>query len=137
MRRQFWCPGRAGHYREGYEGYGELLRVGESHQSCLVLTSRKPKVASLEGETLQVRSFRLSGLKPLEGQEIFKAKGLSEPDKSVLIEQYAGNPLALKIVATAIQDVFDGNVAEFLTQNKTVFGDIRDILISNLIACQI
>jgi len=77
-------------------------------------------------------------LKP-EGQEIFKAKGLSgsEDKSAVLIEQYAGNPLALKIVATAIQDVFDGNVAEFLTQNKTVFGDIRDILISNLIACQI
>jgi len=85
-------------------------------------------VASLE-ETLQIRSFRLNGLKPLEGQEIFKAKGLSgsEDKSAVLIEQYAGNPLALKIVA-AIQDVFDGNVAEFLTQNKTVFGDIRDLL---------
>jgi len=53
-------------------------------------------------------------MKPL-GQEIFKAKGLSssEDKSAVLIEQYAGNPLALKIVATAIQDVFDGNVAEF------------------------
>jgi len=106
-------------------------QTGELHQSCLVLTSRKPKeVASLEGETLQIRSFRLNGLKPLEGQEIFKAKGLSssEDKSAVLIEQYAGNPLALKIVATAIQDVFDGNVAEFLTQNKTVFGDICDLL---------
>ncbi len=38
------CSGsRAGLDREGYEEYGELLRrVGEvTHQSCLVLTSRK------------------------------------------------------------------------------------------------
>jgi len=79
--------------------------------------SRKPG-SGITGRNLQVRSFRLSGLKPVEGQEIFKAKGLSgsEDKSAVLIEQYAGNPLALKIVATAIQDVFDGNVAEFLTK---------------------
>jgi len=33
---------------------------------------------------------------------------------------------ALKIVAT-IQDVFDGNVAEFLKQDTVVFGDIREL----------
>ncbi|MBW4446735.1 MAG: NACHT domain-containing protein [Spirirestis rafaelensis WJT71-NPBG6] len=125
---------RAGLYREGYEEYGELLRrVGEAtHQSSLVVTSReKPKeVALLEGEALLVRSLLLSGLKVVEGQEILKLKGLSatENEWQVMIERYAGNPLALKIVATTIQDIFDGNVAEFLQQNTAVFGDIRDIL---------
>lgn len=51
---------RVGHYREGYEDYGELIRqIGEaSHQSCLVINSReKPReVALLEGETLPIRS---------------------------------------------------------------------------------
>ena len=125
---------RAGLYREGYEGYGELLRrVGEAtHQSCLVLTSReKPKdLAPLEGKGLLVRSLQLSGLKVEEGQEIFKVKGLSatEDEWKAMIERYAGNPLALKIVATTIQDIFDGNVTEFLQQDIAVFGDIRDIL---------
>lgn len=124
----------AGHYREGYEGYGELLKlVGEaSHQSCLLVTSREQprEVASLTGEPLPVRSLQLSGLKKLEGQAILKAKGFSgSKDKSdVLIEHYAGNPLALKIVATTIQDMFAGNITEFLSQNTAVFGDIRDML---------
>ncbi|MEH1864206.1 MAG: NB-ARC domain-containing protein [Nostoc sp.] len=125
---------RAGLYREGYEEYGELLRrIGEAtHQSCLVLTSReKPKeVALLEGQTLPVRSFLLSGLKMAEGQEILKLKGLSaaQDEWKVMIERYAGNPLALKIVATTVQDIFDGNVTAFLQQDMSVFGDIRDIL---------
>lgn len=125
---------RAGLYREGYEEYGDLLRrVGEaSHQSCLVLTSReKPKeVASLEGEALPVRSFLVGGLKSVDGQEILKLKGIaaSESDLRTLIERYAGNALALKVVATTIQDVFCGNVTKFLQQETTVFGDICELL---------
>jgi WD40 repeat protein/transcriptional regulator with XRE-family HTH domain len=125
---------RAGLYREGYEEYGELFRrIGEAtHQSCLVLTSReKPKeVALLEGQAIPVRSLLLSGLKVAEGQEILKLKGLSalEDEWKVIIERYAGNPLALKIVATTIKDIFYGNVTEFLQQDTAVFGDIRDVL---------
>ncbi len=126
---------RTGYYREGYQEYGELVkRVGEaSHHSCLVLTSReKPKeMAFLEGETLPVRAFQLKGLQELEGQKIFKAKGSfsgSEVEWRVLIERYAGNPLALKIVSTAIQELFEGNISDFLAQGKAVFGDIRDLL---------
>ncbi|WP_392436056.1 NB-ARC domain-containing protein [Chlorogloeopsis fritschii PCC 9212] len=126
--------GRAGQYREGYEGYGELLRrVGEAtHQSCLVLTSREQpqEVALLKGQALPVRSLQLSGLKVIEGLEIFKIKGLkvAEEECEAIIKRYAGNPLALKIVATTIEDVFDGNVSEFLRQETAVFGDIHDIL---------
>jgi WD40 repeat protein len=125
---------RAGLYREGYEGYGELIkRVGEAtHISCLVLTSReKPKeVASLEGEALPVRSLRLRGLLEAEGQEILQVKGVSgsEDEFRVLVERYAGNPLALKVIATTILDLFDGNISEFLRQDTAVFGDIRDLL---------
>ncbi|MCW5316100.1 NACHT domain-containing protein [Nostoc sp. KVJ3] len=125
---------RAGLYREGYQGYGDLLkRVGEvTHQSCLLLTGReKPQeVASLEGETLCVRSFLLGGLQASEGQEILKVKGVSasESESSKLVERYAGNALALKVVATTIQDVFCGDISEFLQQETTVFGDIHELL---------
>lgn len=129
------CSGsRAGSYRQGYEGYGELLRcVGEvPHRSCLLLTSReKPKdLVPLEGEGLVVRSLQLSGLKEDDGENILKMKGICgiEPELKAIVECYAGNALALKIVATTIKDVFDGNVSEFLKHSTTVFGDIRELL---------
>lgn len=123
---------RAGHYPIGYESYGELFRrIGETvHQSCLVLTSReKPKeVAALEGQF--VRSFRLHGLDTAEAGEFLKPKQLvaSQPIFKRLNNLYGGNPLALKMAASTIQDLFDGDVAEFLTQGTAVFGGISDLL---------
>jgi WD40 repeat protein len=125
----------AGRYRDGYEDYGELFRrVGEaSHQSCLILTTReKPKeIAALEGGSLPVRSLPMMGLNLVEGQEIFRAQNYffgSESDWQTLIQRYAGNPLALRIVATTIRELFNSNISEFLAQGTTVFGDIRDLL---------
>ncbi len=122
-------------YREGYEDYGELIRrLGESqHQSCLLLTSReKPQaIAALEGETLPVRALKLAGLNYAESLSILKAKGLvniKEEECKLLIDWYAGNPLFLKLVATAIQELFVGNVYEFLEQGTVVFGEIRATL---------
>ncbi|MEH2253715.1 WD40 repeat domain-containing protein [Nostoc sp.] len=123
-----------GAYRPGYEGYGQLLRsVGESsHQSCLLLTSReKPKGLSFkEGINLPIRSLKLSGLKHEEGDFILKEKGfpISEKSSQALVECYSGNPLALKIVATTIQELFNGDIGQFLAQGIVVFGDISDLL---------
>ncbi len=124
-----------GQYQDGYEGYGELLKqVGESlHQSSVVITSReKPKeIALLEGETLPIRAVQLNGLNADEGQEILKVKGSfsgSEEEWRGLVERYAGNPLALKIVSTTIQELFDSNISEFLTQGSFVFDDIGELL---------
>ncbi|NJR72979.1 MAG: hypothetical protein HC773_03295 [Scytonema sp. CRU_2_7] len=124
-----------GYYRQGYEGYSELLkRVGKTpHQSCVVLTSReKPKgIGEMEGKTLPVRILQLGGLQAIEVQEIFKAKGFfygSTADWSKLVEYYAGNPLALNIVSTTIQKIFDGNISEFLNHNTAVFGELRHLL---------
>jgi transcriptional regulator with XRE-family HTH domain len=125
---------RAGVYRVGYEQYGQLFDcIADTwHQSCLVLTSReKPKgIAAKEGEHLPVRSLRVGGLQPTEGQAILAEKGLmvSVNDSTALVQQYAGNPLALKIVATTIQELFDGHVAQFIEQGTIIFGDISDLL---------
>lgn len=126
--------GEPGHYREGYQGYDQLLKriADESHQSCLVLTSReKPGgLAAREGETLPVRSLQLTGLHQEEGKTILKSKGLaaSEDKSKQLIDHYAGNPLALKIAAATIQSLFAGNIKAFLTQGIILFGDIWDLL---------
>ncbi|MEA5538634.1 WD40 repeat domain-containing protein [Limnoraphis robusta Tam1] len=123
-----------GVHREGFENYGELLRLfGEIfHQSCLVLTSReKPAViATLEGEFLPIRTLQLTGLPTETAREILTAKGLKgqAEDYHRLIERYQGNPLALKIVATAIQDTFAGDIQEFLSHKTIVFNGIRTLI---------
>lgn len=45
-----------------------------------------------------------------------------------LIRRYSGNPLALKQVAATIRDLFGGDIAMFLQEDVTAFGDIRDLL---------
>ncbi len=125
---------RAGKYREGYEGYGRLLqRVGETqHQSCLLLTSReKPEeIARSEGKAASVRTLHLSGVGQEAGREILKDKDLfgSDQEWKTLIDVYAGNPLALKLISEPIQEVFEGDIAAFLKEGEAVFGDIQDLL---------
>ncbi|WP_019500711.1 NB-ARC domain-containing protein [Pseudanabaena sp. PCC 6802] len=122
-------------YREGCEGYNELLREVSSkfHSSCLVLTSRvKPRILfPFEGDKLPARSLLLAGLGKTEILEIFKVDGCfsqTEADWEHLTETYAGNPLALKIVSTTVRDIFDGSISEFLTQGAIAFGDINLLL---------
>ncbi|GAB1539273.1 NB-ARC domain-containing protein [Scytonema sp. NUACC21] len=125
----------SGHYQTGYEDYKELIKqVGETvHQSCVVLTSReKPQeITILEGETLPVRSLHLPGLSTGAALELVRTKSFfcgTDADWQELIQHYSGNPLALKIIATTIQELFDGDINEFRTQGTTVFGSIYDLL---------
>jgi WD40 repeat protein len=129
---------RSGRYRTGYEGYGQFLRcVAETtHQSCVILTSReKPQgLAKFEGERLPVRFLQLSGLPEVDSRKLFKVKGTftaTEADWQTLISRYAGNPLALKIVASSIHDYFGCDISYFLDttqQGAFLFDDIRDLL---------
>ena len=120
----------AGQYREGYEVYGNLIRrVGEErHQSCLLLISReKPiEVSSLAGKTLPVRELKLKGLQQEDAKKLLETKGFSSLKRGSeeLIQLYRGNPLALKIIATTIQEIFNGDIYELLEQSTLVIGDI-------------
>ena len=128
----------SGKYSQGYEDYGYLLKqIGQvNHQSCLIITSReKPKeVGLLEGPNLAVRTVQLSGLTSVEGREIFNAKGCLVASDGIFEEvcsHYAGNPLALKIAAAAVQEVCGGDLKQlipFLRQGKIQFDDINDLL---------
>lgn len=127
---------RAGCYRSGYSGYGELFRriSVERHQSCLLLTSREEPTEIIQLKGQKVRSLKLGGLSQAEGQSIFQDIGsfsASEEQWRVLVEHYAGNPLALKIVAAAIRDLLNSNIdqsVELLKQGNLVFDDIYDLL---------
>ncbi|NEO88117.1 MAG: hypothetical protein F6J87_28260, partial [Spirulina sp. SIO3F2] len=124
--------GKTGFYRSGYEDYGDLLRsIGEAkHQSCLILTSREkpPEIAALEGQSC-VQALMLSG-SPEAAQGILKAKAIrgTADQQTQLANLYGNSPLALKIVATSIQDLFQGEIAAFLAQETTVFNGIRRLL---------
>ncbi|MBD2435919.1 NB-ARC domain-containing protein [Nostoc sp. FACHB-110] len=124
----------AGCYQKGYEDYGLLIqRLGQViHQSSVLLTSReKPKDLGLQaGQALPVRFLQLAGLTTEAGKKIFDLKGLfgTESQKKALIEIYCGNPLALNIVTATIQDVFNGDIAQFLQQNITICRDISTVL---------
>ena len=129
---------RTGCYRQGYEGYGQLLRcVAEiNHKSTLLLTSREKPIglAAKEGKNLPVRSLQLRGLTTPEAQEIVQGIAFfqgSDCEWDILISHYAGNPLALKMVAPAIHDFFESSLTRFLellNQGTLVFDDIRNLL---------
>jgi WD40 repeat protein len=115
-------------------GYTELFeRIGASpHQSCLLVTSReKPgAIVPLEGEKLAVRTLAIAGLNSSASKALFDAKGLSasSPDRERLQTIYSGNPLALKIVATSIYDLFDGAIDKFLDAEVSIFSGIQQLL---------
>lgn len=124
----------SGHQRPGYEDYGRLLRrIAETkHQSCLLLTSReKPnELVSLEGNRSPVRVLRLSQLRAEACEQLLTEIDVmgSEAERTRLIEFYAGNPLALKIVARSIIDLFGGEITTFLEQGALIFGGVRELL---------
>ncbi|NBD15438.1 MAG: NACHT domain-containing protein [Cyanobacteria bacterium] len=129
---------RRGRFREGYEDYDRFLRcLAETpHQSCLLLTTReKPYgLAKFEGEQLPVRSLQLSGVSTDVARSLLTAKGNfsgSDPEWETLVSRYGGNPLALKIVATSVQDCFGSSISQFLAmqqQGILIVDDIRDLL---------
>ncbi len=125
---------RSGLYLAGYEAYGQMFaRVSdENHQSCILITGReKPNGMTLrEGTELPVRALQLGGLPIEAAQQILTDKGItaSLDDQKNLINYANGSPLTLKLLATNIQNLFDGNVQAFLAQGTAVFSNLWDLL---------
>lgn len=125
----------AGVYRDGYETYGDLIRLfgTSNHQSCLIINSREKPVdiALMEGRNRPVRVLEISGLAHDSGRRIMDQIGAfsgSETDWAELIGTYGGNPLALELAAKHIGEVFFGDIAKFLGSGRPVFHDLRDLL---------
>ena len=123
-----------GSYLPGYEGYGRLIgRLAEAaHQSCVLLTTReRPReIEPLEGVRSPVRSLRLGGLDEQTARVLLADKELRGTPAAWqrLVAGYAGNPLALKIVAQAITDLFGGDLDRFLQQGELIFNGVRPLL---------
>jgi WD40 repeat protein len=128
----------------------------EAHQSCLLLVGREKlnEVALMEGNKLFVKSRSLSGLDEKDAQKIIHVKGFhifdegfgeakqgkltassdndSIPPEHIqawnkLIEHYDGNPLAIKLAATAVYELFNGDIISFLCQGRSFSESIDDL----------
>jgi WD40 repeat protein/DNA-binding SARP family transcriptional activator len=123
---------RAGCYRAGYEDYGAFLAdwTRQRHASCILLTSRELplEMDNLASES-PMRYLKLDGLDHQAGAALMAHYGLGatrEPGR--VVARYSGNPLALKLVATTIRDLFAGNAQAFLGDKTLIFDDIRHVL---------
>ena len=125
---------RAGRYRPGYEDYDQLVqRIAKGdHRSCLLLTSRErpPRLGRHSNDDAQVSLLELSGLDGAAVQQILRSRGLASTPADVrwLIESYAGNPLAMKLVADTVDELYAADVSAFLQENTVIFDDVRDLL---------
>ncbi|MBK4731698.1 NACHT domain-containing protein [Oxynema sp. CENA135] len=122
----------AGTYLPEAASYGKFLKeiARSPHNSCFLLLSwEKPtEVATLEGENRHCRSLQLGGLSE-DAAEILINKGLKDEEKwGELIRLYGGNPSWLNILATTIEDLFNGSVDRLLSYPSLCLGDLEPIL---------
>jgi Tfp pilus assembly protein PilF/DNA-binding CsgD family transcriptional regulator len=128
----------AGYYRPDYQAYGELFsQLGQSrHNSCVLLIGReKPiDIVSMAGIHLSARSLQLEGLSTQDSQKLLSATQSLERAPITSVEQltqlYGGNPAALKLIATTIAELFDGNLDQFLQHDTPIIGDVLGRLLS-------
>jgi WD40 repeat protein/DNA-binding SARP family transcriptional activator len=117
-----------------YEAYSQLLQglIEQQHESCVVITSReRPKALThWESSLSWVRILQLGGLDAAAAQSMLANRGLAgkTQETHALAARYSGNPLALKLVAETVHDLFAGNIASFLHDEAPVFDDIRAVL---------
>jgi len=116
--------GAAGRYRPECEGYGAWFRqmMGGS-ASCLLLTGREQPADLVDG----LATLSLSGLGS-EGQALLLGADRWPAVGAAALEYYRGNPLALKVASRIVQELFDGDLAQFWVQRAGFLGGLRDLL---------
>lgn len=117
----------SGNYKPGYENYGTLFKlIGEiPHNSCLILNSWEPPsdILTFTDDNTAVCLLQLTGLGEA-ATEILREKGLLDEEYwPELIEFYQGNPLWLKLVAQAINNLFNGRVSQYLSYQPVFLSD--------------
>ncbi|NEQ38013.1 MAG: AAA family ATPase, partial [Okeania sp. SIO3I5] len=114
----------AGTYLPEHENYGKFFQQIStlSHQSCLLLLSQEqPKITSGNNHC---QILKLDGLGK-SAAAILEGRNLTDEDKWLdLINLYSGNPLWLNIIADAVEDLCDGNIAQFLSCKNLYLGDL-------------
>ncbi|MEO1392804.1 MAG: NB-ARC domain-containing protein [Cyanobacteria bacterium J06634_5] len=130
---------QASAYKKGFDLYKKLLRrlmntrlSARQTGSCLILTSReKPReLLPFQTEHPNAKLFTLDGFNDNEVKELlsrFYLQG-TQADYEELIARYYGHPLALKLAASTVKDIFFGKIRDFLNQEISVFDDLRSVI---------
>ena len=121
-------PEGHGSYRDGYTPYAQLFKriALRDHRGQVLITSReRPRgFGQLEDDLPWVRSLHLDGLDATDAVDLLQIRDVagSDDEKAELVTRYSGNPLALKLVADTIDEVFGGELDVFLAEEA---GDLR------------
>ncbi|MCB0235631.1 MAG: hypothetical protein KDG58_15725, partial [Anaerolineae bacterium] len=84
----------------------------------------------MEEDDSRVRILTVGGLPAAAGLELLRQRGVVAPDHELrtLVERYSGNPLALKLVADTVRDLFGSDINAFFGDETPIFDDIRTVL---------
>jgi hypothetical protein len=110
----------AGQYQPEYKDYQKFFKMITeiNHQSSIILISRE-KCADMNCLDRQLALSQCLELSGLNGLDILENTGLNNQDSWLqLIQLYQGNLSYLKDIVSLIQDVYNGEVAEFLSENS-------------------
>ena len=112
----------AGQYQAEYKNYQKFFTMitETEHQSNIILISQEKcaEMQCLDQQLYPIKYLELSGLYDIH---ILDNTGLNNQDSWLkLIQLYEGNPTYLKDTVSLIQDVYDGEVADFLEENSLI-----------------
>ncbi|NES96679.1 MAG: ATP-binding protein [Desertifilum sp. SIO1I2] len=122
----------AGTYLSQFKDYDRFWQkiVRSNHNSCFLLLSWETptELASLEEENRHCRSLKINGLGET-AIKILTSKNLKDENKwKELIQIYGSNPSWLNIIASTIQDLFNGSVERFLSYPSLFLGNLESRL---------
>lgn len=122
LQNIFMSGAFAGQYKPEYQDYQDFFRkiMTTEHHSHVILISQEKcqDMESLDEELYPVQCLELSGL---DSSEILSNIGLKDENSWLnLINLYEGNPRYIKTIGNSINNIFDGDVQEFLAENELV-----------------
>lgn len=121
--QHIFTPGEfAGQYQAEYKDYQKFFTaIAETeHQSNMILISQEKcaEMQCLDDRLYPVKALELLGLDDIN---ILDNISLNNQDSWLkLIQLYEGNPSYLKDIASLIQDIYDGSVADFLAESSLI-----------------
>src|SRR5207302_9376323 len=103
---------------------GVIAPVTRGMGKCCNGWAKPASLVLLEETHSRVRALRLVGLDADAGAQLLAEKGVvgTPQERARLVETYAGNPLALKVVTETISDLFAVGVGPFLRQSLVILG---------------
>lgn len=112
----------AGKYNIPYQDYQNFFTMltATQHQSNIILISQE-KCAEMQCLDQQLYPIKCLELLGLDDISILENTNLNNQDVWLkLIQLYEGNLIYLKEVVSLIQDIYDGELADFLTENSLI-----------------